>query len=235
MTSRRRPIEEQPGYVYVIAFSNGVVKVGRTQAAGNRLGEHRRAARSFGISIEAQWESPHHHGWVENEQALMRFAVELGGTPTTPEYFTGVDFDALVAKASELPFPAPESDESASPARRGVPAWFKKERARAVSRIAAGWYDHEGAIEWFVDEIIRSDKEFARLIVGLYVRKSVGVALKREPEYVAAAARLKALQAKPEPPEPPEPTAPLPVGPRTPNLPPLLQLLEAEFAELVAA
>jgi hypothetical protein len=97
------------GYVYVIEFGNGTVKVGHTRAIANRLNTHERTARSFGLKVSRCWESPCHDGWLENERELMRLARELGGVPTTPEYFNGVSFDALVEKAGELPFPAPAS------------------------------------------------------------------------------------------------------------------------------
>lgn len=95
------------GYVYVIEFSNGIVKVGRSQDIVSRLRAHGSAARNFGIEVTRRWESPCHLGWQQNEDALKRLTSELGGEPLTAEFFSGVDFDALVEKARELPFEAP--------------------------------------------------------------------------------------------------------------------------------
>lgn len=102
------------GLVYVLAFDNGLVKVGQTQNARSRFNSHNQTARNFGLTVTGRWESPLHVGWLANERALKRIAAELGGTPTTPEYFSGVNFDALTEKARELPFTPPEDAPQAS-------------------------------------------------------------------------------------------------------------------------
>ena len=92
------------GYVYVMAFDNGIVKVGRTQNIARRLIAHAQAAHNFGIAVTGKWVSPLHNGWIENEDALIRIAHELGARPTTPEFFNGVSFEVLTDKARQLPF-----------------------------------------------------------------------------------------------------------------------------------
>ena len=104
------------GHVYVLAFDNGTVKVGQTQNASQRMGTHKSTARGFGLSVTGEWVSPLHTGWRANEDALKAIAADLGGTPTGQEYFSGVDFAAVVTKAQELTFTAPEPDVT-SPAR----------------------------------------------------------------------------------------------------------------------
>jgi predicted GIY-YIG superfamily endonuclease len=37
MTARKRPLSDLSGYVYVVAFSHGTVKVGQTTDIGGRL------------------------------------------------------------------------------------------------------------------------------------------------------------------------------------------------------
>lgn len=107
------------GYVYVIAFDSGLIKVGQTKNARTRFNTHQRTARSFGLTVADRWESPLHVGWLENERALKRIASELGGKPTTPEYFSGVSFGALTEKARDLPFEPPAAAEATQDA---VPA-----------------------------------------------------------------------------------------------------------------
>ena len=96
------------GYVYAVAFSHGTVKVGQTKGIAARIGAHKSNARSFGVTVADWWASPVHAEWLQNEEALKVIARDLGGTPTSPEYFTGVDFAALVSEARKLRFTVPE-------------------------------------------------------------------------------------------------------------------------------
>jgi predicted GIY-YIG superfamily endonuclease len=104
------------GYIYVLAFANGTVKVGRTRNVDQRLGAHKSDARKYGIAVTDQWMSPCHLEWFENEERLKKIAASLGGTARSKEYFGGVDFAAIVAEAQHLFFTPPPStpDESAS-------------------------------------------------------------------------------------------------------------------------
>lgn len=99
------------GYVYVIEFSNGVIKVGRTQNPEGRLSAHRGNARKFGAQVTNSWVSPLHEDWRENEHRLIGIAWALGGEVRGEEYFTGAAFDAMVRGASALRFtpPSPEA------------------------------------------------------------------------------------------------------------------------------
>jgi DNA-binding XRE family transcriptional regulator len=94
------------GYVYLIAFDNGLVKVGRTRNIERRLIAHTQAAHNFGFAVTGKWVSPRHRGWMGNEDELIRLAHELGGKQTTPEYFKNVSFEALVERARQLSFAA---------------------------------------------------------------------------------------------------------------------------------
>jgi hypothetical protein len=100
------------GYVYVLAFDSGGVKVGRTQNKQNRLRTHKRNARTFGITITDSWVSPLHVEWCLNEDTLKALGTKHGGTPVTPEYFRGADYAAIVKTAERLPFTPP--DEAAA-------------------------------------------------------------------------------------------------------------------------
>lgn len=95
------------GHVYVIAFDNGIVKVGRTQDVANRMGRHRGDGRKFGITLTESWSSPLHVEWEMNEETLKRLAAKYGGTPTCAEYFQGADYAAVVDAATRLPFTHP--------------------------------------------------------------------------------------------------------------------------------
>jgi hypothetical protein len=108
------------GYVYVVAFSHGTVKVGQTANIGSRISTHKCNARSFGVTVTDWWASPVHAEWQQNEEALKVIARNLGGTPTSPEYFTGVDFAALVNEAGKLPFTVPQFPSAGSQPRHTV-------------------------------------------------------------------------------------------------------------------
>ena len=103
-----------PGYVYVLAFDDGAVKVGRTQNSQQRLKTHRSRARRYGRTVTDSWTSPLHLEWEMNEDTLKVIAAKCGGTPRSPEFFTGADYAAIVIKADRLPFtpPADEATES---------------------------------------------------------------------------------------------------------------------------
>ena len=128
-----------PGYVYVLAFDNGTIKVGRTQNAARRLGSHKSSARSFGLTIADEWVSPLHVEWQANEDALKAIAAIAGGTATSPEYFSGASFDAVAKKARELPFTPPGSSEAVTPRRvpASSPGQFVSARpANPLSKLA---------------------------------------------------------------------------------------------------
>lgn len=95
------------GHVYVIAFDNGIVKVGRTKDLRDRMRAHRGDGRKFGIEITDSWGSPLHVEWGTNEETLKELAVMHGGTPTCTEYFKGADYAAIVSAAGRLPFTSP--------------------------------------------------------------------------------------------------------------------------------
>jgi hypothetical protein len=95
---------ERPGRIYVIEFSNGTVKVGRTQDHDRRVAAHRSQGKKFGAVITDQWSSPEHAEWRQNESRLIDIAKDLGGTVAANEYFTGVSFADVVARAQELTF-----------------------------------------------------------------------------------------------------------------------------------
>ena len=79
---------EHGGYVYVLEFTSGLVKPGRTQDPRSRLGDHAKSARLFGAELADWWVSPLHDGWKGNEESLIAFASDLGGVPLTPEWLS---------------------------------------------------------------------------------------------------------------------------------------------------
>jgi hypothetical protein len=202
------------GYVYVIAFDNGVIKVGRSEKVTKRLKSHEAMARSFGIAVTAQWGSPEHDGWVENERELMRLARELGGVPITDEYFTGVSFDVLAASAAELAFPPPRPEAPTPPQvpirknLRKMPQWLASDFAETSGRVYWERCTVDEALEHLADRVLGAP-DIMRLLAKQYASRRLKNILNR-----GTGDEVQRAHVTPEPPEPPEPQPPLAFGPR---------------------
>ena len=145
------------GHVYVLAFDNGTVKVGQTQNASQRMGTHKSTARGFGLSVTGEWVSPLHTGWRANEDALKAIAADLGGTVTGQEYFSGVDFAAVVEKAQELTFTAPEPVVTYPARSADMSARDRAIRDAATEIVVRGLADEARAARMALDEGIPTD------------------------------------------------------------------------------
>jgi hypothetical protein len=106
------------GYIYVLVFGNGTVKIGRTQNPKRRMWALKSEARKYGTVVAGSWVSPLHVEWELNEDTLKVIATRHGGTPVSPEYFNGADYPAIVTAATtRLPFtrPSAETADGAGP------------------------------------------------------------------------------------------------------------------------
>lgn len=97
--------------VYVVEFTSGTLKIGQTQRLKARMATHEQAARMHGHSIAKSWSSPAHAAYKANEEALISFSAARWDVLFGREYFTGADFDAIVAYAEELSFAEISADE----------------------------------------------------------------------------------------------------------------------------
>lgn len=86
------------GFVYVIEFENGRIKVGLTTHPRLRVSQHCAYGKAYGNPLVKGWLSPWHEGAIESEQALLAIARKLGGA-AQGEFFTGVSFDDVVSRA----------------------------------------------------------------------------------------------------------------------------------------
>jgi hypothetical protein len=90
------------GYVYVVLFSDGTVKVGSSADPASRLAIHRADAACFGITIPDYWVSPWRHGFGAIERFLLGTLERLGATARAGrEYFADLDFERAVAAAED--------------------------------------------------------------------------------------------------------------------------------------
>lgn len=98
------------GYVYVIKFTTGTVKVGRTASPRDRFDSHANDAAKFGAQISDAWLSPRHRSFSSNERLLIEH-VAADSSPYRAEYFPDADFARAVAFVQTLKFDAITDDE----------------------------------------------------------------------------------------------------------------------------
>jgi hypothetical protein len=104
---RRRVIKQNSGFVYVIRYSTGLLKVGQTKDLDNRFKQHRDNAIRQCQDIIESWGSPRHTSFAANEDSLISFCLKRYGLPIHgKETFEGADFADVVTYAESLHFPA---------------------------------------------------------------------------------------------------------------------------------
>lgn len=100
----KRDHRSEEGYVYLLAHSTGIVKVGATKGPRERAQRIRANAAEFGVSITRGWLSPRHADYAATEERVLRHAFSIG-QPTGGEYVR-CSFGELVTYAANLT-PAP--------------------------------------------------------------------------------------------------------------------------------
>lgn len=89
------------GYLYVIRFETGVVKVGQTNHPARRIAEHRRDAFAYNVVITDLWISQAHDNHLSNETRLIAFVHSTAGRMRR-EYFHGANFREVAEFAGGL-------------------------------------------------------------------------------------------------------------------------------------
>ncbi len=164
------------GYVYVIQFSTGGVKVGQSRNPERRIADHRDGARAYGSEVVATWISPEHQNVAENERKLIAFCRQHWSR-VRAEYFPAADFGLVAEHAETLTFeprvsePTPKVADPESPTPRFPPPpssslpmpihdpdWFPKQD---FVPVGGGWNFPR---DWYSAEVLRAwDAEEARL------------------------------------------------------------------------
>ena len=86
-------IRQDAGFCYVIAFSDGVIKAGRTNDLFSRYESHRVDAKNRGISIDAIAFTSQHESYKDTEALMLEQLVDVCESRIRKEYFTGISFD----------------------------------------------------------------------------------------------------------------------------------------------
>ncbi len=159
-------IVKRAGHVYVLGFSNGIVKIGRTMQPEQRLHTH---AKGLGVmaDITATWVSPRHVEWVENEHILR---CALGGVELAP-----ADIEQVMRVANGLRFTVPYSVEeearreaaAAQEAVRRLAEVFAQSAGQVRPDVSAAvlfrsWQVMSGHVGWLSDALNDQDDESLR-------------------------------------------------------------------------
>jgi hypothetical protein len=86
-----------PGQVYVVLYDSGVVKVGKSRSAPDRLRAHDKTG-----NVTASWASGRHLDHSATERALVAYCNQRGVIHGGREYFRELQFDDVVARAQQL-------------------------------------------------------------------------------------------------------------------------------------
>jgi hypothetical protein len=146
------------GYLYVVEFSSGAVKVGHTTDPRARANSLRIDAQKYGLTLTRWWLSPRHTNHADNERKLLFVAPGLGEKLAT-EYFR-CNFHDLVAAASSLPMKvAPVAPAYLTAGQRRTAA--KRAKARelrelgySISEIVAELNISRGSAHGYVRDVL---------------------------------------------------------------------------------
>lgn len=89
-------------YLYVVQFSSGTVKVGRTRSPASRLKKHAATARGHGITVLAQWISQEVANAPELERELIAHCSRHFTPLNTGEFFADAPIAEVLAFVATL-------------------------------------------------------------------------------------------------------------------------------------
>lgn len=100
--------------LYVIEFSDNVVKVGRTKNLMQRLRHHASDARDRGARTTRRWATCEHayDRVLADERRLIGFCAERWPLAWGAEYFAGADFEAVLDFMDDLDWQALNDERS---------------------------------------------------------------------------------------------------------------------------
>lgn len=94
-------------HIYVIEFSCGLIKVGKTYNPKNRISTHASTVRNvYGSEISREWVSIPHTNSSENELKVINFCSSMCSNDNSKgrEWFKGCSFDDVVLYAENLKY-----------------------------------------------------------------------------------------------------------------------------------
>lgn len=196
---------EMQGYVYVIEFSTGMVKVGMAKNIARRIGQHEKEARNHAATIAHSWISDAHTTWEANERSLISFCSKRFGAPASgSEYFMAADFNVIVAYAQTLDFPELTAEQVGHKVRERLETEMNRatspEAQARRNRIAAGLPADEAACQALFNRLASmTDEEAAemrhRVARSEWLERKAAIVRRRE-QWAAWVAYLRSLSAE---------------------------------------
>ena len=116
---RERKAQFDDGHIYLVEFSSGVLKPGKSSSPDSRLAHHARLGKFHGVTVTRTWLSVRHVGCSKTERQLLRFCEETA-TRLSGEYFKDARFEIAqafgewVAGAAQTKFLAECAQETAA-------------------------------------------------------------------------------------------------------------------------
>ena len=99
------------GWLYVIDFSDNVIKIGQTTDARQRIKRHHWDARKRGAEVRRWWISVKHSNKSETESVLKQCCLRHWTLFDGDEYFANADFDMAVTYAMFFRYTRPCNGE----------------------------------------------------------------------------------------------------------------------------
>ncbi|MET7795691.1 hypothetical protein [Streptomyces decoyicus] len=202
MVDRNENVHVMEGYVYVVGFQSGLVKVGMSGKPKIRLSKYVKDGIIHGNPVTQTWLSPPHMQHVANESRLIKYCASRGLLATgreRGEYFTGLDFDTVRAFAQSLEFPrfSPEEQERWEEANQDATENWRSHFRLDVRRytlpaevteldevsdtegasLMAGW---AAAVGVSIEDLNAVHPQFAEQLTGFMLKAAN---LKRDAEY----------------------------------------------------
>lgn len=91
--------DDRRGFLYVVSFSNGHVKPGRTSQPRHRLTDYVSSAAVWDVSVAKVWLSEDFRDYVDAERDLREWVGAEFSMIGTSEYYRDADHDRVVALA----------------------------------------------------------------------------------------------------------------------------------------
>lgn len=92
------------GYVYLVRFAGGVLKVDKSNNPWSRLGGYVKHARLYGGSVLDAWISPPHEAYGQTEELLIAYCAKRGKAASGKEYFIDLDYAAVLAAMQRVTY-----------------------------------------------------------------------------------------------------------------------------------
>ena len=94
---------KKSGFIYICAFDNGLVKVGKSLSnPESRIRSHKSSMSIVGASLNNSWISEPHQKFGENEKILIDYISKF--CVSESREWANIDFDCVLSKAKELDF-----------------------------------------------------------------------------------------------------------------------------------